>query len=635
MDVQLTEEQKRSISLRLGIDLVGAGVLFVGLLWNWFQPDQALLGSCIQAVAAFLVGSSALYRGIRDIFQSNPLQYSDQLVALAVLASAASGDFTTATLVPLALDLGRIFEERTALGAKTAIRNIKALQAEKATKLVADQEQIVTVSELKIGDVLLIRAGETFAADGVVIAGTSLIDQSAMTGESRPEQVQNESKVYAGTRNIDGLLQIRITNLGSETAIGRIITLLGEAEIGKLPIIRKVETWLAMYMPVALVLAATVLFFTEELNRAITILIVAFPTSLLLAGPATMVAAFSRASKLSFLIKDPAFFQLLHQADHVVFDKTGTLTNFGEATAEIHCINDHNEEYVLTAAAMCAKASVHPISQTVSSIASQRRIEVPRLDAQEFSGLGVMIEQEGSIFRFGRLSWLKENGVTSPVDEKEGVGSWVSRDGDLLGFISIQDPIRRNASDVVRQFQEAGFIETIVLTGDRLPEASRVAQKIGIETIYAEKLPEEKLSIVKEIRKQGHVVLMVGDGVNDALALQEADIGIAIGTSLNRAAAGGADAALLSNNLQRLVDVLHLTDAVHRTIVQNMILAVLFALFMMMLASFGLISPLLAAILHNFGALLVIANSSRLLVEDDPKEEQSSEIPTVATTVGG
>jgi Zn2+/Cd2+-exporting ATPase len=634
MDVQLSPEQKKSISMRLGIDLMGAGILLVGLFWNWFYPDQILVGSSIQAVAALLVGSSTLYRGIRDLFQSNPLQYSDQLVALAVLASAATGDFITATLVPLALDIGRIFEERTALGAKTAIRNIRALQAEKATRILNDKEELVLVSELQVGDVLLIRAGERIAADGVVISGDSYIDQSAMTGESKPEHVQIDSKVYAGTSNIDGILQVCVSGLGKESAIGRIISLLVDAEVGKMPIVRRVETWLAMYMPVALVLSASVLFVTEELDRAITILIVAFPTSLVLAGPATMVAAFSRASKLSFLIKDPAFFQLLYQADHVVFDKTGTLTSLGQSTGSIQPYNSYSGEQVLEVAALCAKASLHPISQTITAMAKKQGIIVPRLDAQEVSGQGVKVENEGVVYRLGRRAWLQDNGVEILVEET-GVGSWVSKDNELLGFVSVEDPIRKDAFNVVKQFKDAGFVEVTLLTGDRLSEANRVANSIGIEQVYAEKLPEEKLKVVKDIRDSGHIVLMVGDGINDALALQEADVGIAIGTSLNRAAAGGADAALLSSNLQSLVKILDLTDSVHKIILQNLVLGVLFAVLMMGLASMGMISPLLAAIFHNFGALLVIANSSRLLVEENPMEEEFVEGSNLATTADG
>ena len=543
------------------------------------------------------------------------MKYSDQLVAIAVLAAAASGDFVTAALVPLALDLGRLFEERTAMGTQSAIRNIRALQAERATRIVAQKEEVVAVEDLRVGDVLLIRAGERIAADGVVLSGASSVDQSAMTGEAKPAKVGPGSQVFAGSININGLLRIEISRLGDQSSLGRIISLLGDAELSKTPIIRQLEKWLAMYMPVALALAATVLFFTEDLSRAIAVLIVAFPTALAVSGSSTMVAAFSKASRFSVLIKDASFFQLLHHADTVVFDKTGTLTQADQRIAGLDLLQGTEEE-LLAAAATCAQASLHPISQAITNLARERAVLVEVVtEATEHSGNGVEACLDGVRYFLGRLSWLEEQGVDTSAATEKGTGAWIAREGVLLGFAAIEDPLRSESPAVIEHMRRQGFVDVILLTGDQQAEAKRVAKALSIEVVYAQKLPEDKLDIVRGLREEGRSVLMIGDGINDALALQEADVGVAIGASLNRAAAGGADAALLSSELLQIPRLLGLADDVQKTILQNIVISVLFALLMLVVASTGVITPLMAAILHNLGAVLVIGNASRILVD--------------------
>ena len=617
----LSGAEKKRISRRLGIDLLGAGILCVGLAWNWLLPTQSTIGFLLQAIGAVLVAGNIVFSGIRSLMKPQATNYSDQLVAIAVVAAFSIGDFVTATLVPLALDLGRLFEERTAFGIQRTIENIRSLQTETATKLIDGIEHEVSISSLAKDDIVMIRAGEKIPADGTIILGRSQVDQSAMTGESKPEKVGVGDSIFAGSVNLQGVLNVQVTQLGQRSALGRIIRLLEEAEQAKLPILNQLENWLAHYMPLALALSATVLFFTEDISRAIAILVVSFPASLAIAGPATMVSAFSKASSFSLFIQKGTFFQTVEQIDTVVFDKTGTLTHGQQNLTQIHNLSSLEERQLIALAAQVAQASKHPVSRSILQKAQRIDIEVePIVEAIEKAGRGVAAKtaaqgEEGSLL-LGRLSWLKEQGVQVPEPLSAEAKTWLARGSTLLAGFSFQDQARDSAVSVIEFLKSQGK-EIWILTGDQQAEAQRIALELGVDNYQAEVLPEEKWERITALKRQGKQVLMIGDGINDALALQEADIGIAFGASLTQAVAGGADAALLSQNLGALRDLFALSKAVWRTIVINIGIAFVFAVTMLILAGMGEISALTAAVVHNLGAILVIVNSSLLLVNPD------------------
>lgn len=615
----LSSSEKQQISRRLGIDLLGAGILGVGLGWNWFFPSQSAIGFLLQAIGAVLVAGNIVFSGLRSLIKPQATNYSDQLVAIAVVAAFSVGDFVTATLVPLALDLGRLFEERTAFGVQRTIENIRSLQADTATKLQEGKELEVSISSLQRGDTLIVRAGEKIPTDGQVILGRSQVDQSAMTGESKPEKVEIGDSVFAGSINLQGLLQIEVTELGQDSALGRIIRLLQEAERAKIPILDQIENWLAHYMPLALAISATVLFFTEDINRAIAILVVSFPASLAIAGPATMVSAFSKASSFSLFIKKGTFFQILEQVDTVVFDKTGTLTYGKQDLTDIQNLSAFDEAEILKFAAQVAQASKHPISQSIFRRAQADGIAIdPVIEATESAGRGVsaIIESDGeeSPLYLGRLTWLEERGVRIPETLPLQAKTWLAKDNQIIAGFSFQDQTREGAFALI-EFLLSQDKEIWMLTGDQEEEAQRISAELGIENKKSEALPEEKWQMVKDLKEEGKQVLMIGDGINDALALQEANVGVAFGASLTQAVAGGADAALLSQDLGAIRELLALSKGVWRTIVVNIGIAFIFAITMLILAGMGEISALTAAIVHNLGAILVIVNSSLLLVK--------------------
>ncbi len=604
---------------RLLLDLFGAGLLGIATMWLWWAPDQAQIGYLLQATAAIVVALGLVWSGLKDAFSKQNIRPSDQLMAIAVLAACAYGDFVTATLVPLTLDIGRLFEERTALGVNSAIDKIRSLQVHRALQIDEESklETWVNVVDLSVGETICVRAGERIPVDGMVRKGVSKVDTAVMTGESKLQTVGVDDPVFAGTNNIQGEIFVEVTGLGKDSAIGRIVGLMEEAQKSKPVVLQRLEQWLRFYVPLVVSLAATVLFFTEDLDRAIAVLIVSFPSSLAIAGSATMVSAFSKAAALSLFVKDATVFQTLRTVGTIVFDKTGTLTEGKQRVVQVVPADGVEGSLLIQAAVQGARHSNHPVSKAiVRSFGEDVARQEADVEVVEFPGLGVQVSclddagNHSDVYRVGRLSWIKECGIVVP--DVATMGTWVSHNNRCLGYIRLADGIRGSAVEMLNQLRHSGIATHVVLTGDATAEANRVATELGIEYVVAEALPEEKWNIVQSLKSAGHTICFIGDGINDALALQEADVGIAIGPSINQAAMGGSDVALVSEDLMAIPKLIQLSDHVHRKIVQNIWIGFGFALLLFAMVSQGRVTALEAALVHNLGALLVIANASLL-----------------------
>src|SRR5258706_842767 len=302
----LAPEERRRISVRLGAGLTGIGLLPVGTILVRVTPDQWQIGELGRGLAAAIVGIPTLVSGVRGVVTGDTRRATDQLVAIAVLAAAASGDFVTATLIPLFLEVGRLFEDRSSLGARAAIDGIRSLAARQAIRWRNGVEEHVDPAARAVGDEILVRPAERIPVDGTVLSGNAAVDQSAVTGESRQEDVGPGSPVFAGTVALDGLLRIQVRGVGTDTVLGRVVRLLADLERATVPVLRLFERRAGVWLPLTLTLAATTLFFSEDLSRAIAVLVVAAPTALVVAGPAAMVAAMAPATRLRILIKSPA-----------------------------------------------------------------------------------------------------------------------------------------------------------------------------------------------------------------------------------------------------------------------------------------------------------------------------------------
>ena len=611
----LAPGERRRISARLGAGLVGVGLLGLGTLLVHLQPDQWQIGELCRGLAAIIVGIPTLLSGIRGVVTGDTRRATDQLVAIAVLAAAAAGDFVTATLIPLFLEVGRLFEERSSLGARAAIDGIRALAARQAVRWHNGTEERVDPNSLSLGDEILVRPGERIAVDGTVLEGRAAVDQSAITGESLHEDVGPGSPVFAGTVALDGLLRIQVRGAGADTVLGRVVQLLAEVERTTVPVLRLFERRAGVWLPLVLTLAATTLFFTEDLSRAIAVLVVATPTALVVAGPAAVVAAMTVATRLRILIKSADFFEHASDVDTLILDKTGTVTVGAPMVTDIQPAGGDSEETLLAVAATCGFGSLHPVSRAVVAAARARGIvPAPPTELQEMAGLGVVATVAGHQAAFGRRALLEDLGVAVGSAHDADVSQvWIAHGGRCLGRFILRDQPRTEAHDALAAMRGLGIARLILLTGDREAVAREVGAALGMDEVVAEVLPAQKLEVVRAEQAAGRTVMMVGDGVNDAPALGGADVGVAIGAELNEVALGGADVALLGTDLGRLPRLVGLADVTRQVIGQNVALAFGLALLLIALAAGGVLDPLTGSLAQSAAVLAVVANSGRIL----------------------
>ena len=611
----LSSDERRRITTRLGAGLTGLGLLGLGTLLVRLAPDQWQIGELCRGLAVAVVGVPTLISGVRGIVTGDTRRATDQLVAIAVLAAAATGDFVTATLIPLFLEVGRLFEERSSLGARAAIDGIRALGARQAVQWIHGTERRVDPGSLVPGDEVLVRPGERIAVDGTVLEGRSAVDQSAITGESMFHDVAPGSPVFAGTTAIDGLLKIQVKGAGADTVLGRVVQLLADVERASVPMLRLFERRAGVWLPLVLTIAGTTLFFSEDLSRAIAVLVVATPTALVVAGPAAVVAAMTVATRLRILIKSVDFLERASEVDTLILDKTGTVTVGAPTVSDVRPASGESEESLLMVGASCGFGSLHPVSRAVVAEANARGwIPKPPAEVQEHPGLGVVAMVDGQRALLGRRALLVQLGVNVEATSDDEVSHvWVARGGQYVGRLRLQDRPRTEARIALDEMRALGVTRLILLTGDRARAAREVGAALGVDEVVAEVLPAQKLEVVRAEQAAGRTVMMVGDGVNDAPALGGADVGVAIGAELNEIAVGGADVALLGTDLRRLPQLIGLADATRRVIGQNVWLAFGLSIVLILLAARGVLDPLSGALAQSAAVIVVVANSARIL----------------------
>jgi len=626
--------------VRLWQTLVGVVFVINAFVVDWLFDQGHTIASVSAFVGALVLGYPIIVTGIQDLRRGR--LSINELVAIAVLAAFASGDYKTAGVVAFFMLMGEIIETRTAEGARASIESLIKLTPTKARRLKADKtEEEIAASQLAIGDVIRIRPGDNVAADGVILSGQGSFNQATITGESLPADKKPGDDVFAGTQNLTGVLEIKVTRAGTDTTLGRVRELILAAEKTKLPIMKIVDQYMGFYTPLVLVIAALVWAFTHDLNRVIAVLVVSCPCAFILATPTAMVAALSAAARLGILIKNVADIELAAKINAFIFDKTGTLTTGELAVSRLAPLGETKPAELLRIAASAEKYSNHPTAKALAQIAGEAG--VPLAEPQNFTetaGRGVKADVGSAKVLVGRAQWLKDNGVTEDfvksvdLNETEGWSLiFVARDGKCIGWVGLQDQTRAEAKESLAELKEAGVRRIAMISGDRQPVATRVAAEIGCEEAKGECLPQNKVDFVRAIKGKGYKVAVVGDGVNDAPALAAGDIGIAMGAAGSEVAIHSATIALMNNDLRRLPFLVKLSRSTRAVINQNFLFGVLFIIVGLTAASFGYLNPIVAAILHNVGSLIVIFNSARLVRKGEELEHYHPE-PAVPTAGG-
>jgi len=635
------------VPVKLSQTLIGMVFIVNSYLVGWIFPGNAPIASASAMIGAIILGAPILWTSIKELRRG--VLSINELVSIAVLASFASGDlqtagnYQTAGIVAFFMLLGEIIETRTAAGARASIESLIRLTPTKARRLLPDgREEEVAASELRVGDVIRIRPGDNVAADGTIVRGQGSFNQATITGESLPVDKSEDDQVFAGTQNLTGVLEVRVTRAGHDTTLGRVRELILAAEKTKLPLMRIVDQYMVYYTPLVLVIGALVWAFTHSLDRMIAVLVIACPCAFILASPTAMVAALSAAARLGILVKNVADLELAARINAFIFDKTGTLTTGRLAVSRLAPLGTLKPAELLRLAASAEKYSTHPTARAITQLAEE--VGVPLAEPNNFTespGRGVKAVIDGATILVGRPQWLADNGIGAnlyqavDLNETEGYSLvFVARDGQYIGWIGLRDQVRQEARPALIALAEAGVRRVAMVTGDRQPVAARVAREICCGEVVAECLPQNKVEFVRQTKAKGYRVAVVGDGVNDAPALAAGDMGIAMGAAGSEVAIHSATIALMNNDLRRVPFFIKLSRMTRNVINQNFMFGICFILGGLTLATFGYINPIVAALMHNAGSLIVVFNSARLVRQGEELEPFKPEPATHAAHGG-
>lgn len=544
------------------------------------------------------------------------------LVALAIIASVCVGEYHAGAVVAVMLLGGGVLEQITVARARRSLAGLLVNIPERALVRRGSAEVEVPVSELRIGDRVITRPGERVAADGVVVAGESAVDESPITGESVPRDKAAGARVFAGTINQSGMLEVEADRVGDETTLARILRLVEEAQASQAPIQRIADKAAQWYVPAALAAAAVVWALTGDITRGITVLIVFCPCALVLATPTAIVASIGKAARRVILVKGGQFAEAVGQIHIVAFDKTGTLTIGQPVVAELTALDSLDAKGLLRLAASAERFSEHPLGIAVRRAAEEQKLDLFQPSGfRSVAGCGVEAQVDGHRVLVGRAAWLAQRSVTLTPEaehraaELEAGGHTllvVARNERPVGLVALRDVLRPEAKEAVARLRRQN-LRLVMLTGDNERVAEAIAAEAGIGEVHAGLLPEDKLRRVREWQAQGHRVAFVGDGINDAPALAAADIGIAMGAAGTDVALETSDIAFLSDDLTKMPEVVDLSRRTLSVIRQNIGFSVGLNILSVLAAGLGWISPIGGAVIHEAGALAVIINAIRLL----------------------
>lgn len=549
---------------------------------------------------------------------------ADVLVSLALIASICIGENFAAGEVAFIMQLGGLLEELTVAKARAGIEKLVHLTPQTARVIADGKESIIQAQEVKLHDVLKVLPGETIPVDGVIISGHTSVNQAVMTGESLPVDKTVGDEVSSGTVNQFGVFEMRATKVGEDSSIQRMIRLVQSADAGKAKIVGIADRWATWIVVIALTAAVLTWLITGKIIRAVTILVVFCPCALVLATPTAIMAAIGNATKHGFLVREGDALERLSKVSKITFDKTGTLTYGTPKVISVQSVSSKiNKEKLYAICAAAEASSEHPLGKAVvRCFKSEHSSEIPQ--AHEFKmipGRGVSAEVEGNHVLAGNRAMLNENNImvthqmTIQAEEFINRGCtiiYLSLNGSYAGYVVLSDTIRSESVGTIKAIT-ALHVQPVLLTGDNEKAADTIAAQLGIAEVHANCLPEDKLKHINEYQDRQEAVCMIGDGVNDAPALKAADVGIAMGGVGSDIAVDAADIALVDDEVKELPHLLALSKRMMTTIKINMSFSMGLNFIAIILAIIGTLDPVIGALVHNAGSVLVITNSALLL----------------------
>jgi Zn2+/Cd2+-exporting ATPase len=617
----LSGAEKRALSIQLALSIIAGGLLILSAILHFATTHGQAVAGLIVALGAVLVAIPVLSAACRSLMHPSLHGVTDQLIALALVGAWASGDLITAALLPLAMIIGHVLEERSLMGSQEAIRALGRLTQGVVRRILSSgKTEVVSTEALCTGDIVDLRAGDRVPADGIVRASSSSLDTAPITGESVPVEVTSGAAVFAGSIVLDGRLEVEITRVGKETALGRVVSLLQSAELAKPPITRLLERYAGQYITLVLVSAAILWLVTGNTAATLAVLVASCPCALVLAAPATAVAAIAVAARHGILIKGTAFLEELATVDSIILDKTGTVTLGELRLATVEPASDISTDALLQLAGSIGAVSNHPVSRALA-MATRPEARTVLTDVREIHGLGVVARDGEATVALGRPElFARLNVPTGAQPSNDGPIAGVARGSNFLGWVLLADQPRAEAREAIADLRSLGLRRQLLLTGDRSEVAHRIAAMLEVTDVCAEALPEQKMQRVIAEVAAGHRPLVVGDGINDSLALKAGAVGVAMGAHCTDVALASSDLVLMTNDLRRLGTCIRLSRRCRQTIHANVAIGLGWTALVVGFAATGILGAsgaLIAAILHNVGTLVVIGNAGRLLKFDE------------------
>jgi len=585
-------------------------------------PAPALVVDAIALVAIALGGALRFRAGVRDIARRR--MTVNVFVLVAIAASLLIGEFLPAAVIIFIMSAAGGLESFTVGKTRKAITSLLDL-APKVATVERDGEQVrVPLDNVKTGDVVIVKSGERIPVDGVVVDGEAAVNQAPVTGEAMPVDKSPGDDVFSGSLSEVGHLKIRTTKVGADTTLARIVHLVEKAQAAKAPIAKIADRFTAYFLPAVLLIAVAVYFATGSLIRSVAVILVACPCALAIATPTAVTAGIANLAKRGVLVKGGAFFEIAGRLQTLVLDKTGTVTLGRPRMTDVLALEEDEEASgVLALAASAERLSEHPIGKAIveGALADGLALTEPSVHQVEV-GHGVVAEVNGSRIVVGNRRLMSKHGIELDAAHRKSLERFehdgktalaVAVDGAPAGVIAVADSMREEMRDVVGRLRAAGIDSILLFTGDNDRAAASVAEDMGTDGWRAELLPEQKQEAVRELRSEGRVVGMVGDGINDAPALAEADVGFAMGAAGADVAIETADVSLMGDDLAKVLDTIALSRKVSRRIKINIGLSMLYNAVGITLSSLGVLNPVPAVLYQELGCISVIVSSTLLL----------------------
>ena len=575
-------------------------------------------------VAILLCGLPIIKEACISLYKEFDIK-ADVLVSLALIASVIIGETFAAGEIAVIMTIGALLEDLTVQKAQSGIESLIKLTPQKARVIRNKQEVMIDADDIQIGDIIRVIAGEIIPADGIIIKGEASIDESIMNGESLPVDKTVGDDVLSGTINQYSTFDMRASKTSSDSSLKRMIRLVKEADADKAPIVSLTDRWATWIVVIALVSSIITYLFTHEILRSVTILVVFCPCALVLATPTAIMAGIGNATKYGMLIKGGDIIERLSKVKNIAFDKTGTLT-YGKLSIvdyKSFCSEYSDEEFIKILASVEAH-SEHPLGKAITSYYKEKN-DNQLLEIEDFivhPGKGITAVLNSKNILVGNLKIMKDKNIninnkdiikiSQDFFKKGCTVIYLSIENKLIGYVALSDILRQESKSIINYIKSQN-INPIMLTGDNEASASNIANKVFIDNVYSSLLPEDKMKIIKELESKNSPTCMIGDGVNDALALKYSSVGISMGAIGSDIAIEASDIALVSDDIKNIPYLLYLSKKTMKTIKLNVTFSLVLNFVAIILAMAGVLNPVVGALVHNLGSVFVIINSSKLL----------------------